>query len=104
MKVNEMTDVAADVSELLKALSNTNRLLLLCQLTDQERSVGDLAGLVGMQMPAVSQHLALLRREGLVKGRRDGQTIYYSIAREDVREMMHFLYRTFCGDRLQEQT
>lgn len=103
MQVNEMTEVAEEVSDLLKALSNNNRLLLLCQLTERERSVGELADLVGMQLPAVSQHLALLRREGLIKGRRDGQTIFYAIAREDVRQMMAFLYRTFCEQKLHQK-
>lgn len=84
------------VSELLKALGNRHRLLILCQLLDDERSVGDLAGLLELRDSTVSQHLALLRREGLVQARRDGQTIWYSICSEPARQVLAVLYRSFC--------
>ncbi|MDX1570815.1 MAG: metalloregulator ArsR/SmtB family transcription factor [Xanthomonadales bacterium] len=98
-----MTKNAASVERLLKSMANTNRLLLLCELIHAESSVGALADAVGMKLPAASQQLALLRREGLVKARREGQTIYYSIARRDVQEIMRFLYRTFCENRSHEE-
>src|SRR5579859_706202 len=70
---------ADEAVSVLKALGSTNRLLLLCQLLDGERSVGDLAEALGLAQSVVSQHLSLLRRDGLVAGRREGQSIYYAI-------------------------
>ncbi|MEQ9448611.1 MAG: metalloregulator ArsR/SmtB family transcription factor [Rhodospirillaceae bacterium] len=87
---------AVHVSGLLKALSHPKRLLLLCQLVEKERAVGELAALLEMREAAVSQQLALLRKDGLVKTRRDGQTIYYRLARSDVGQLIEFLYETYC--------
>ncbi|MDF3809592.1 MULTISPECIES: metalloregulator ArsR/SmtB family transcription factor [Rhodopseudomonas] len=90
-------EAAADqASDLLKALSNRHRLLILCQLIDGEQSVGHLAELLGLRDSAVSQHLALLRKDALVTARRDAQTIYYSIASEPARDVLTTLYRVFC--------
>ena len=90
--------VAADqASNLLKALSNRHRLLLICQLTEGERSVGELAECLNLRDSTVSQHLALLRKDGLVSARRDAQTIYYSIASEPAREVLKMLYQIFCA-------
>jgi DNA-binding transcriptional ArsR family regulator len=91
-------EAAADrASELLKALSNRHRLLIICQLIDGERSVGDLAQLLDLRDSTVSQHLSLLRRDGLVSARRDGQTIYYSIASEPACEVLKTLYQVYCA-------
>lgn len=79
-------------------LSNRNRLMILCQLAGGEKSVGELARLVDMREAAVSQQLAQLRREGVVEPDRQGQRINYRLAREDVSELMAFLYQTYCGD------
>ena len=65
-----MQDAADDASELLKALANRHRLLILCQLIDGERSVGQLAEFLGIRDSTVSQHLALLRRDRIIAGRR----------------------------------
>ena len=92
-----MESAADRASELLKALSNRHRLLIVCQLIDGERSVGDLAVFLGLRDSTVSQHLALLRRDGLVASRRDAQTIYYSIASDPAREVLAALYRVFCA-------
>ena len=99
MKVDvEIMERAADqASGLLKALSNRHRLLIICQLIDGERSVGELAGFLNLRDSTVSQHLALLRRDGLVSARRDAQTIYYSIASEPAREVLKTLYQVFCA-------
>ena len=75
-----MQAAADQASDLLKALANRHRLLIVCQLIDGERSVGELAEFLGLRDSTVSQHLALLRKDGLVTSRRDGQTIWYSIA------------------------
>ncbi len=94
----DIMEVAADqASDLLKALSNRHRLLIICQLVDDERSVGELAAFLGLRDSTVSQHLALLRKDGLVTARRDGQTIYYSIASEPAREVLKTLYQVYCA-------
>jgi DNA-binding transcriptional ArsR family regulator len=91
-------EAAADgASELLKALANRHRLMIVCQLIDGERAVGDLAEALKLRDSTVSQHLALLRKEGLVGTRRDGQTIYYSIANPAARAIVEILYGAFCA-------
>jgi len=91
-------EAAADrASDLLKALSNRHRLLIICQLIDGERSVGDLAEFLGLRDSTVSQHLALLRKDKLVSARRDAQTIYYSIASDPARELLKTLYQVYCA-------
>jgi DNA-binding transcriptional ArsR family regulator len=102
MKPEEMQAAAERVAELMKLLANKHRLLVLCQLAEGEKSVGELAGLLGMREPAMSQQLSVLRREGLVRPRREAQTIYYALARDDVRRLMEFLYVTYCGDAADE--
>lgn len=96
MNIDVMEAAADRASDLLKALSNRHRLLIVCQLIDGERSVGDLAELLGLRDSTVSQHLALLRKDGLVSARRDAQTIYYSIASDAAREILTALYRVYC--------
>ena len=88
-----METAADQASDLLKALSNRHRLLIICQLIDGERSVGELAEFLDLRDSTVSQHLALLRKDGLVSARRDAQTIYYSIASDPARELLKTLYR-----------
>jgi DNA-binding transcriptional ArsR family regulator len=92
-----MERAADQASDLLKALSNRHRLLIICQLIDGERSVGQLAAFLNLRDSTVSQHLALLRKDGLVAARRDAQTIYYSIASEPAREVLKTLYEFFCA-------
>ncbi len=93
-----MRVTASQVSDLMKVLSHENRLMVLCQLAEGERSVGELARLLGIREQAMSQQLARLRAEGLVTTRREGQTIHYRLARDDVRALVAFLYSTYCGD------
>ncbi len=81
---------------LLKALAHPHRLAIVCQLSDDKRSVGELAELLKIRVSTVSQHLALLRREGLVATQRDGQTIWYSISSVPARDIIDTLYRTYC--------
>lgn len=96
----EIMERAADqASELLKALANRHRLLIICQLIDGERSVGELAAFLNLRDSTVSQHLALLRKDGLVSARREAQTIFYSIASEPAREVLKTLYQAFCAPR-----
>jgi DNA-binding transcriptional ArsR family regulator len=97
LQIDAMLDAADEASALLKALANRHRLLIICQLSEQERSVGELAALLKIRDSTVSQHLALLRRDGLVTARRDGQTIWYSIGSAPARELIRTLYRVYCA-------
>ncbi len=89
---------AEEAVSVLKALGSTNRLMLVCQLLDGERSVGDLADALGLAQSVVSQHLSVLRRDGLVAGRREGQSIYYAIRDERVHALMARLFELYCVD------
>ncbi|MGE3248242.1 MAG: ArsR/SmtB family transcription factor [Beijerinckiaceae bacterium] len=90
---------ARDASDFLKALSHENRLLLLCLLSERERSVSELENILSLRQAAVSQQLARLRLDGLVTTRRDGKTVYYSIANENVRTIITVMYNIFCDAR-----
>jgi ArsR family transcriptional regulator, virulence genes transcriptional regulator len=87
---------AQRAAKLLKAMANPARLVVLCQLADGERSVGELERAVGMSQSGISQHLALLRRAGVVSSRRVRQTMLYSLASEEVVAVMATLYSLFC--------
>jgi DNA-binding transcriptional ArsR family regulator len=89
---------ARDASDFLKALSHENRLLLLCLLSERERSVGELENILSLRQAAVSQQLARLRLDGLVTTRRDGKTVYYSIANDSVRRVISVMYDIFCEE------
>lgn len=91
-----MLAAADEASDLLKALSNRHRLIIICQLSEKARSVGELASLLDIRDSTVSQHLALLRKDGLVEARRDGQTIWYSISSGPAREVVRTLNRVYC--------
>jgi DNA-binding transcriptional ArsR family regulator len=82
---------------LLKAVGSRSRLLLLCQLVDGERSVGELAAALGLAQSVVSQHLALLRHDGIVSGQREAQSIRYRIVDARVEVLMATLFDLFCG-------
>jgi ArsR family transcriptional regulator, virulence genes transcriptional regulator len=97
IQIDDMLAAADQASSLLKALSNRHRLIIVCQLTENERSVGELAELLNIRDSTVSQHLALLRKDGLVTARRDGQTIWYSIGSLQAREIVRTLYRVYCA-------
>jgi len=97
IQIADLLTAADEATDLLKALANRHRLIILCQLIDQERSVGELAALLKIRDSTVSQHLALLRRDGLVTARRDGQTIWYSIGSPQAREIVRTLYRIYCA-------
>jgi len=92
-----MQTAADDASDLLKALSSPHRLLILCQLIEGERCVGQLADFLGIRGSTVSQHLAVLRRDRIVAARRDGQTIWYRIESDPARQVLTVLYDAFCA-------
>jgi len=80
----------------LKALAHPARLMILCQLVDQEKSVGDLYQDSSLSQSAFSQHLAVLRKQNLVTIRRQAQTIFYSLAGEDSIQILQLLYKLYC--------
>jgi len=88
---------ARRASSLLKAMSNQHRLMILCQLVPGEKCVGDLEKIIGLSQSALSQHLARLRRDDLVKTRREAQTIYYSLAGDEASAVIETLYGLYCG-------
>lgn len=92
-----MRAAAAEASEFLKSLGNPHRLMILCALVSGERTVGELAVFLGIRDSTVSQHLALLRRDRIIAGRRDGQMIWYRIESAPARRVIAVLYESFCG-------
>ena len=87
---------AEQAAAFLRSMANKHRLMILCALIDHEHSAGELAERIGLRQPNTSQHLFKLRAEGLVETRRDAQTIYYSLASDDVRRIIDCLYQRFC--------
>ena len=94
--VDAMQEQASKASTLLSAMCNETRLMLLCQLIGTERSVNELARLLSAPQSTVSQHLALLRRQGLVSGRREGQAHFYSLAGVEARAILETLQTLYC--------
>lgn len=95
--LQHLRTVAADVAALLKALSHEDRLLLLCELSQGERSVGELEERVGLRQPMLSQQLGVLRNESLVATRREGKRIHYRIADVRVLAVLQTLHQQFCA-------
>lgn len=96
MQISDLEDNASEASGLLKVMSNQWRLLILCHLTEGEKSVQELQKLLGMGQSALSQHLAILRYEHLVTTRREAQSIYYSLASEDAKKLLVTLHDIYC--------
>jgi len=91
-----MRERAGRASQLLSAMANEKRLLILCQLVDGERSVGELADQLGVRQSTISQHLALLKKDGFVESRRDAQSQIYSLAGVEARAVLEALYGLYC--------
>lgn len=87
---------ARKASDFLKAMANENRLLILCLLSERERSVTELETLLEMGQASVSQQLARLRHEGIVETRRDGRQIYYRLADPQTQRFIEAVYDKFC--------
>ncbi len=92
-----MRQRADDAVALLRSVGSHNRLMILCQLVEGERSVNQLVDALAQSQSVVSQHLAVLRREGIVEGRRHGQSIHYLIADARMRVLMEALFQLLCG-------
>ncbi len=93
----ELEQNASRATALLKSMANERRLLILCHLANGEKTVGELERVIGVSQSALSQHLAILRREGLVVTRRSAQSIFYSIADGKATAMMDTLYDLYCS-------
>ena len=93
-----MRGKATQASDFLTTLANPDRLLLLCQLSQSEMCVSDLENTVAIKQPTLSQQLSILRAENLVKTRRYGKQIYYSIASQEVLSILQLLYEQFCKE------
>lgn len=94
--VEAMRRAAGEATALLGVLANENRLLLLCQLTQGERSVSELENLLDLHQPSLSQQLSVLRAQGLVSTRREGKRMFYAIADPRVQALLDTLYSLFC--------
>ncbi len=92
-----MAAAADQASGLLKSIGHPHRLMLLCQMIERERTVGELAAALGIRESTTSQHLALLRKDGLVRPRREAQTIWYSIASVPAQRIMATLFDLYCA-------
>ena len=91
-----MQQNAGAASELLKTLANPSRLMVLCNIVKQERTVSELEKLVGLNQSALSQHLSRLRHEGIVYCRREAQNAFYSLQDERARRVLETLHEIFC--------
>lgn len=92
-----MQAAATNACALLKVLANRDRLLLMCRLSQDELSVGELEEQLDIRQPTLSQQLAVLRENGLVTTRRDGKNIFYSVASTQALAVMTVLYQQFCA-------
>lgn len=98
LDLDSMKTAAAQACRLMKVLSNPDRLMLLCQLSQGEKRVGELEEMLGIVQPTLSQQLTVLREEELVTTRRDGKHIYYQIASPQALAVMQVLYAQFCSE------
>lgn len=90
---------AAEACRLMKVLSNPDRLLILCQLSQGEHRVGELEEQLGIVQPTLSQQLGVLRDEALVSTRREGKNIHYVLDSPQALAVMQVLYAQFCGKK-----
>lgn len=94
---NELRTSADKASSLIKNMANADRLMLLCQLSQGERSVGELENILGIRQPTLSQQLSVLREAELVSTRREGKNIYYNISSEPALAIMRVLSQQLCN-------
>jgi DNA-binding transcriptional ArsR family regulator len=99
LDIESMRAAALLATSVLRTLANPDRLLLLCQLSQGERSVGELENLLGIVQPTLSQQLAVLRQEEMVNTRRAGKQIYYSVKDPKALVILNQLYALYCGDQ-----
>ena len=104
LDLDKMKISAGKACQMMKVLSNPDRLMLLCQLSQGEKRVGELEDILGIVQPTLSQQLTVLRDEELVTTRRDGKNIYYRIASPQALAVMNVLFEQFCGPQTGDNT
>ena len=97
LQLSEMQSAADQACRFMKVLANADRLMILCQLSQGEKRVGELEKLLGIVQPTLSQQLTVLRDEELVSTRREGKNIYYNLSSPKALALMEVLYEQFCG-------
>lgn len=97
LDIADMQSAAAEASRLMKVLSNPDRLMLLCQLSQGEHNVGELEAALGITQPTLSQQLTVLRDEGLVITRREGKHVYYRLDSPPAQAVIRTVYQQFCS-------
>ncbi|MDU0354433.1 metalloregulator ArsR/SmtB family transcription factor [Paraglaciecola aquimarina] len=98
MKQSEMLENAAQAADLLKVMANKHRLIILCVLNDRELSVSEINQQIAIPQSTLSQHLAVLRKDGLVQTRREAQSIFYSLSSDQVKTIIATLHHLYCAD------
>lgn len=101
MNVFEMIPASERAAELMRSLSHPQRLLVLCALVDGEKSVAQLRDELAIEQVPMSQQLMRLRSDGLVEARREGTSVFYRIAREEVLAVIAALHKAFCPNRVE---
>lgn len=96
-KLTDLHNMAANACDLLKAMANEWRLMILCQLAEGEKTVSELQNLLGLSQSALSQHLAILRREKIVRSKKHAQSVTYSLSGDEATKVMETLHDVFCG-------
>ena len=102
-QLTELHDMASHACELLKAMANEWRLMILCHLAEGEKTVSELQALLGLSQSALSQHLAVLRREKIVKTRKQAQSVSYSLTGDEATKVMETLHEVFCGSAIPKE-
>lgn len=98
ISADDMAEHADEASQLLRALANPNRLMILCLLASGERTVGELNEMVGISQSALSQHLSVLRQDKLVETRRESQNIHYRLAQGPALHIINTLHDVYCSN------
>lgn len=97
METQELKENAVKAAAILNVMSNSTRLLVLCYLCEGPKTVQELQVQLDIRQSALSQHLAVLRREKLVTTRKEGQSVHYSLASEEAQELLETLCRIYCS-------
>ena len=104
LELSDMRQAAGRACNLMKVLSNPDRLMILCQLSQGEKRVGELEQMLGIVQPTLSQQLTVLREEQLVSTRREGKGIYYSVNSPQALAVIQTLYQHFCSEPCQQNS
>ena len=95
---NLMKENIDNIYSLMKVLANKDRLLLLCEINKEEKTVGQLEAILDIEQPTLSQQLGVLRTEGMVSTRRDGKNIYYKLSNQKAKVVMQSVFKQFCEE------